>query len=232
MLHKPNIVPTVFLFIAAVPIGDFCAAFGRHFRQSVIVGRPEYVPDRPVREGFEVPLHRIIFFPAVMPRRSKPFRRKCRFQHLTVACHRSEGQHIPRQQQLSHQKRQAIGSHTAVNDCPANGNFPQGQQTGQTRTAQRAAVGSIQMGNTVDIQILGHLVHSLLHGSKVSRIFRLVTVEHHLKNMPPLGQDRNGVRKCPYGLCRAGKKQQRFSMLPSALQNLHRLLLLLHIFRI
>ena len=77
------------------------------------------------------------------------------------------------------------------------------------------------MDNTMVFQVGCHLVHGLLHGGEVPRILRLMAVIDHLKNVPLLGKQRNGVRECPNGFRCAGKEQQRLFLLLSVLQNLH-----------
>ena len=43
LLYKADIAVSRLLFLFAVPIGDFCAAFGRHFRQSALADQSEAV---------------------------------------------------------------------------------------------------------------------------------------------------------------------------------------------
>lgn len=79
------------------------------------------------------------------------------------------------------------------------------RQTGQTRAAQRAAVGRVRFDDIVAFQIFRYLIHSLLHRGEIPRILRLMTVKYHLKNVPLLGKQCDRRFKCPYRLCRTGE---------------------------
>ena len=103
----------------------------------------------------------------------------------------------------------------------STGISPQRQKPGQTRAAQRAAIGRVQPRNPDAFQCRGHIVHRLLDAGKIPRIFRLVAVKHHQKNVPCLRKQRNGLGKRPDRLRRAREKQQRLRMLLPVLQKLH-----------
>ena len=52
-LDEPDIPPAILLFVVAVPVGDFRTDFSGALRKRIVVGRPEYIADRPIGKGFE-----------------------------------------------------------------------------------------------------------------------------------------------------------------------------------
>ena len=161
-LDEPDIPPAILLFIVAVPVGDFRTDFSGALRKRIVVGRPEYIADRPIGKGFEIGFHGVVLLFGVVPCGGKPFRRKGRFQNFSAVRRHFKGHNIPPKQQLSHRVEQLIGRDPAVDDGPVDGHFPQCQHTGQAGTAHGAAIGPTQTGDAVALQIGDHLVHGLL----------------------------------------------------------------------
>ena len=208
-LDEPDIPPAILLFVVAVPVGDFRADFSGALRKRIVVGRPEYIADRPIGKGFEIDFHGVVLLFGVVPCGGEPFRRKSRFQNFSAVRRHFKGHNIPPKQQLSHRVEQLIGRDPAVDNGSADGYFPQCQHTRQARAAHGAPIGPVQTGDAAGFQIRNHLIHSLLNRGEVPGVLRLMAVIHHLKNMPSLRKLRDCVGKGPYRLCRAGEKQQR-----------------------